>query len=106
MSPLLLVTFRQQISTDTVKKKWVVAYPSSLRLLGENTSSRLSIVVSLQYICNLFAFSKVGNAFIPPFKLVIIKVRDLPDKDKSLRKGDDTDPYVRIRFTDLETGKV
>merc|ERR1719333_2018669 len=48
---------------------------------------------------------KVGHAFIPPFKLVIIKVRDLPDADKSLRKDDVTDPYVRVRFTEIEGGK-
>lgn len=51
--------------------------------------------------------SKVGPEPLPPFKLVILGVRDLPDTDVSMSKeSKKSDPYVRIRFTELDTGKV
>ena len=44
---------------------------------------------------------------LPPFKVIILSVRDLPNVDVAMSKEDKkADPYVRIRFTEIETGKV
>jgi len=49
---------------------------------------------------------KVLPTVLAPFKLVIIKVSDLPETDFSLSKDNrKPEPYVRIRFTEIETGK-
>ena len=62
-------------------------------------------------VCSLFncpfAFRKVLPTVLAPFKLVIIKVSDLPETDFSSSKDNKKpEPYVRIRFTEIETGKV
>lgn len=44
---------------------------------------------------------------VPPISLVIVKVRDLPNMDADEgASGGGTDPFVRIRFKEIETGKV
>ena len=48
------------------------------------------------------------GVFVPPLVLCIIKVRDLPDMDAGETTLPDniTDPYVKIRFKEIRTGKV
>lgn len=59
-----------------------------------------------------FAFRKVLPTVLAPFKLVIIKVYDLPDQDPHFgdvqvkKNSTKPEPYVRIRFTEIENGKV
>ena len=96
---------------------WVAAHPSAFLFCKIIYATKTDILTAYTDGCNHFnfplastrlAFRKVLPTYLAPFKLVIIKVRDLPEKDFPLlsRDKDKPDPYVRIRFTEIETGKV